>query len=81
MPKFKVDIDEQIIESRTYEIEADSAKEAAKAARQLWINQGKNPKDGPSIEIEERWYSAKAINAAGDIVGEIEEFDDREMED
>lgn len=56
MPKYRVVIEENIIERRVYEVEADDPRASAKMAKHLWINEGKLPKKKQAF-VEDRHYT------------------------
>jgi hypothetical protein len=60
MPKYTVEIQEQITECREYEIEAESEKEAVQKAHDAWVVNGKEP-DLFSLSVDERDYFIDSV--------------------
>lgn len=76
MPKYSVTIVEEIVETREYEVEADTHEEAAMEARALWIDGGVDPEGGVSCEVSERDYEVFGDGlvenfSEGDLLGDI----------
>lgn len=59
MPKFRVVINEEVVEGREYEIEAADAKEAAEIASSQYLVDDKLPKK-KSAHVSDRWYDVFA---------------------
>lgn len=76
MPKFTVTIEELIKECRTYEIDAENAKDAATVAHSLWIVNGELTPEGEEfMGVEERTYEVLPSDGSP-----MEEFDVSEIE-
>lgn len=61
--KYTVTIQEQVVEERTYEIDAPTMTEAAKLAAALWLEAG-IPGEIAVISVDERSYEVTAGNGA-----------------
>lgn len=72
MPKYTVVIEEHIRECREYEVEADTPKDAAAQARNLWVVCGYGPPAGAQVDVEERVYEVLGGS-------EVMTFDEDEM--
>lgn len=59
MPKYRVIINEEVQENRTYEIEAADAKEAARIAANEYLVNDKLPKK-KEVFVNDRWYDVLA---------------------
>jgi hypothetical protein len=74
---FTVEIVESIIERRLYQVgPCENGLEAARRARTIFIDEGVNPDDGPSIDVVEREFEVTPADGGAKVTFDESEVDD-----
>lgn len=69
--KYSVTVVEQITESRTYEVEADTAELAARQAAQRWVVDGEEGENA-YVGVDQRTYEVNCDNHTEEFGVEVE---------
>ena len=75
--QFTVNIIEQVTETRSYEINAASSRQAAKTARSLWLDGGQDS-EAKRLEVKERGF--EVFKKRGNSLSFLASFEDDDLE-